>query len=132
MKPGSTRFSTKYFRSNEFSTKKSVQNFFIIKFLLLRFIQLKITSFDGETVRQEPSSTYLHTSSTLGKYRGLPFAVGGMTSLSDAHGLTEVFNSSWTTLPEFPFVKKSYHLYSTVSMQDAVYFFGKKTYIKDN
>lgn len=66
-------------------------------------------------------SQYDHHQIMMGNYKKYPLAVGSMT-----HNHAEIFDFTtrqWIMIPNYPFERQYYH-YSTVSVENAVYFFG--------
>ena len=84
-------------------------------------------SFDGETIRHEPSAIHAHFRTSLGVFDDSPFALGGCSSqmVSSCNKEVEHFGSSWSSLGQFPFVSSWIYWYSTVTVKNVVYIFGK-------
>ena len=78
-------------------------------------------SFDGNSVVDEPTAIHEHYSTSLGVYDGSPFALGGWPGNKEV----EHFTDSWKSLGQFPFVNEFIDGYSTVTVKNVLYIFGK-------
>ena len=81
-----------------------------------------VFSFDGKTIRDEPSAIHNHYMTSLGVFDDSPFVVGGS---GPDNKEVEHFASSWSSLGQFPFVSFAIYGYSTITLNDVVYIFGK-------
>ena len=80
-----------------------------------------VSSFDGETIVDEPTANHGHYYTSLGVYDGSPFALGGYNPNNKE---VEHFKDSWTSIGQFPFVSEYIDWYSTVTLNNVLYIFG--------
>ena len=81
-----------------------------------------VFSFDGNSVVDEPTAIHQHVWTSLGVYDGSPFALGGSNPNNKE---VEHFTDSWRSLGQFPFVSEYIKGYSTVTVKNVLYIFGK-------
>ena len=86
------------------------------------YLNLNLFSFDGKTIVDERSARRKHYSTSLGVFDGSPFALGGYYPNNKE---AEHFKTNWTSIGPYPFVATTIYLYSTVTLNNAVYIFGK-------
>ena len=81
----------------------------------------------GKTIRDEPSAIHDHFRTSLGVFDDSPFALGGCSTqlVSSCNKEVEHFGSSWFSLGQFPFGASMIYNYSTVTLKNVVYIFGK-------
>ena len=82
----------------------------------------KCKSFDGKALVDEKSAAIEHFITSLGAYRGQPFALGGY---SPNNREVEIMEEEWISLGPFPFVRDWIAYYSTVTFKDELYIFGR-------
>ena len=68
----------------------------------------------------EPSANHGHFRTSLGVFDGSPFAVGDFDNKEVEH-----FKDGWTSIGQFPFVSEYIINYSTVTLENIVFIFGK-------
>ena len=78
-------------------------------------------SFDGANVRKEKNANHGHWITSLGIYRGEPFALGGH---APGDKKVERFHRSWRELDDFPFASYAIYTYSTVTVGTSLFVFG--------
>jgi len=79
-------------------------------------------SFNGETINSIHESNFDHFYTSLGNWRNIPVAIGG---ISPANKHVEHFlNDNWSVQPDFPFVSTSIYSYSVASLDGNLYIFG--------
>ena len=67
-----------------------------------------------------------HSITSLGVFDGSPFVVGsGLPENKEV----EHFRTSWSSFGQFPFVSRYIYGYSTVTVDNELYIFGKKIFI---
>ena len=77
----------------------------------------------------EQSANYKHYGTSLGVYDGSPFAVGGCCDNKEQliinNKEVEQLKDGWTSIGRFPFVSSSISFYSSVTLDNILYIFGK-------
>jgi len=78
--------------------------------------------FDGIATYSEKSANYQHFQTTIGKWKNTPVAVGGYPVSS----VVEHFeNGNWIVKDPFPFMTDRIYAYSTASINQYLFIFGK-------
>ena len=79
-------------------------------------------SYDGNSVFDEPTAIHQHYVTSLGVFDGSPFALGGY---NPSNKEVEHFKTAWRSIGQFPFVSSYVYSYSTVTLENILYIFGK-------
>ena len=69
----------------------------------------------------EPGAIYNHYGTSLGIFDDSPFALGSREENKEV----EHFRSSWTSLGQFPFASTDIYNYSTVTLKNVLFIFGR-------
>ena len=85
------------------------------------------TSFDGISIKEYQNSKQGHWLASLGIYRGRPMAMGGYSIPDNRDVESTLQTGEWYPLTKVVLgnVEKGFYDYSTVTIEDYLYTFGK-------